>query len=199
MKIVQVHFTIDSLSKEYRRREINLKPSYQRPHEGVWNLKKKQLLVDTVLRTYDMPKIYLRAVDSDSTVKYEVVDGQQRIRAMWDFIDGKFELGEASADLPAPIGDLAGKEYGSLDSETKDRFGAFSLSIFEIQQADEEEIPRTISTPPGGHIPESRRTSQCNDGRHARLRGCDSRKRPWNCSPRRTPTYASDIQAPPMG
>ena len=140
MKIVQVHFTIDSLSKEYRRREINLKPSYQRPHEGVWSLKKRQLLVDTVLRTYDMPKIYLRAVDSDSTVKYEVVDGQQRIRAMWDFIDGKFELGEASADLPAPIGDLAGKEYGSLDSETKDRFGAFSLSVFEIQQADEEEI-----------------------------------------------------------
>ena len=141
MKIVQSQFsTIDGLSKEYRRREINLRPPYQRPHEGVWNLKKKQLLVDTVLRTYDMPKIYLREIDSDPEFKYEVVDGQQRIRAIWDYIDGKFELGEESANLPPPLGDLSGKSYGSLDSETKDRFGVFPLSVFEVQQADEEEI-----------------------------------------------------------
>ena len=141
MKIVQSQFpTVDSLSKDYRRREINLRPPYQRPHEGVWNLKKKQLLVDTILRTYDMPKIYLRAIESDSEVKYEVVDGQQRIRAMWEFIDGKFELGDASSDLPSPLGDLSGKDYESLASEIKDRFSVFPLSVYEIQQADEEEI-----------------------------------------------------------
>ena len=55
-----------------------------------------------------MPKIYFREVDPDSLFKYEVVDGQQRIRAIWEFLDGEYELGEESSDLPAPLGNLEG-------------------------------------------------------------------------------------------
>lgn len=140
LKVVQMNFTVDSISKPYRRLEINLRPPYQRKHEGVWNLKKKRLLIDTILRDYDIPKIYLREVAPNSEYKYEVVDGQQRIRAIWEFLDGDFELGDESNDLPHPLGNLAGRRYDELDSETKDRMGAFPLSVFEIQQTDEEEI-----------------------------------------------------------
>ena len=132
--------TVDSLSRPYRRKEINLRPPYQRRHEGVWTPKKKRLLIDSILRNYDIPKLYFREVESHPDLKYEVVDGQQRIRTIWEFLDGEFELGEESGDLPHPLGNLAGKCYEELGSETKDRIAAFPLSIFVIQRADEEEI-----------------------------------------------------------
>jgi hypothetical protein len=37
---------------------IDTQPDYQRP--AVWSLSQKQLLVDTILRSYDVPKIYWR-------------------------------------------------------------------------------------------------------------------------------------------
>jgi Protein of unknown function DUF262 len=54
--------------------KIDPKPDYQRP--PVWSNKQKQLLMDTILRNYDIPKFYWRGVRRDDGVLYEVVDGQ---------------------------------------------------------------------------------------------------------------------------
>jgi uncharacterized protein with ParB-like and HNH nuclease domain len=40
------------------RTTINTNPDYQRP--AVWSSAQKQLLVDSILRGYDVPKFYLR-------------------------------------------------------------------------------------------------------------------------------------------
>src|ERR1700693_4363354 len=49
------------LSSTYGIRErINTNPDFQRP--AVWNRSQKQLLVDTILRDYDVPKLYWRKV-----------------------------------------------------------------------------------------------------------------------------------------
>jgi hypothetical protein len=40
------------------KKRIDTQPDYQRP--AVWSLSQKQLLVDTILRGYDVPKIYWR-------------------------------------------------------------------------------------------------------------------------------------------
>ena len=71
------------------RAAINTNPDYQRP--PVWSTAQKQLLVDSVLRGYDVPKFYWRQV-SKKPVKFDVVDGQQRIRAICGFLDGKYAL-----------------------------------------------------------------------------------------------------------
>lgn len=57
-----------------RRNQINTNPDYQRP--SVWTKNQKQLLMDSILHDYDIPKIYLHEVEKE---KYDVVDGQQRI------------------------------------------------------------------------------------------------------------------------
>ena len=51
----------------------------------------KQLLVDSILRDYDIPKLYWRKVGSKPDT-YDVVDGQQRLRAIWEFFDCGFTL-----------------------------------------------------------------------------------------------------------
>ena len=94
-----------------RKGRINPKPQYQRT--PVWNETKKQLLIDSVLRGYDLPKFYLRS--SDPPYDHEVVDGQQRLYAIWDFRDDQYALGDKSKTIP-DFGDLSGKKWSELSS-----------------------------------------------------------------------------------
>lgn len=60
-------------------KQIDPNPTYQR--SSVWKTPQKQLLIDSILRDFDIPKFYLR-VNNSSKFKYEIIDGQQRIRAL---------------------------------------------------------------------------------------------------------------------
>ncbi|MGR3937019.1 DUF262 domain-containing protein [Streptomyces sp. BRA346] len=110
---------------------IDPKPAYQRG--PVWQRKKQQLLIDSILRGYDMPKIYLRKI-SGGKYKYEVIDGQQRLRALWAFLDDEYTIGSESEDLP---GDLTGKFYSQVSKDDQDKVGLFKVSISEIRDASD--------------------------------------------------------------
>ena len=56
------------------KEKIDTNPDYQRP--PAWTKKQQQLLIDSILREYDIPKMYWRKVSGD---EYEVIDGQQRL------------------------------------------------------------------------------------------------------------------------
>ncbi len=81
MKNIYQVWTVEELVK--RKDKINPKPQYQRT--SVWSDEKKQLLIDSLLRDYDLPKFYLRETPDSPTYQYEVTDGQQRMRAIWEF------------------------------------------------------------------------------------------------------------------
>ncbi len=119
-----------------REKKINPRPQYQRA--PVWNLEKKQRLIDSILRGYDVPKFYLR-ISPDTTYEHEVVDGQQRLRAIWEFMKDEYELGEVSDDLPT-FGDLSGKSFETLSSDAVDKIGMFELSVLIIEEATELEV-----------------------------------------------------------
>ncbi|MEZ0481638.1 HNH endonuclease family protein [Planococcus sp. SSTMD024] len=118
-----------------RKAKINPKPQYQRG--PVWNTEKKQQLIDTILRGYDIPKFYLRT--TKGKYEHEVTDGQQRLRAIWEFYENKFPVGDYSTDLPE-VGDLSGKYYKDLTGDEQDRLLSFTLSITEIDKATENEV-----------------------------------------------------------
>lgn len=113
-----------------RSRRIDPRPPYQRG--PVWNLRKQQLLIDSILREYDFPKIYLREMPAGSEYGHEVVDGQQRLLAIWAFVDNEFPLGRVSEDIP-DLGNLRGKKYSELTQEAKDRLGFFKVSVTVIR------------------------------------------------------------------
>ncbi|MCF5461044.1 DUF262 domain-containing protein, partial [Pseudomonas syringae] len=79
------------------RDEIQLDPHYQRMG-GIWTLEKKQLLIDSILNDYDVPKLYFheftRQQRVDTGFLYAVVDGRQRLQTIWDFIDGEFPISD---------------------------------------------------------------------------------------------------------
>ena len=77
--------------------ELVLKPLFQR--NPVWTPKQKSYLIDSILRGYPVPEIYLQTTeDEDGNDRHIVVDGQQRIRACLEFLAGNFALTESEAD-----------------------------------------------------------------------------------------------------
>jgi len=91
------------------------------------------------MRRYDMPKISLRVLDPGGDFDYEVVDGQQRLRAIWEFHDNRYPLSEVSNDIPGEP-ELAGKYFRDLSPDHKDKFTSFVLQLAEVRNATDIEI-----------------------------------------------------------
>jgi hypothetical protein len=70
-----------------RKGTLDLNPYYQR--RSVWNPRVKSLLLDSVLRGYPLPLIFLhnRVNARESTSTRQIVDGQQRLRTLLAYID----------------------------------------------------------------------------------------------------------------
>jgi hypothetical protein len=103
----------------------------------VWSLAQKQLLIDTILRGYDVPKLYWRQTQRNPD-KYEVVDGQQRIRAIWEFHEGNYGLPK-KADPIEGI-DVQGLHYDALPDDLRLKFDTYNVNVVIISETDEEEV-----------------------------------------------------------
>jgi hypothetical protein len=117
------------------RDRINTKPDFQRP--PVWGLAQKQLLIDTVLRNYDIPKLYWRKTGSKPD-KYDVVDGQQRLRAIWEFFDGSFPLPQDADPIDGEV--IAGKKYSEFPDALRIHFDTYPLDVVILENTDEDEV-----------------------------------------------------------
>ena len=117
------------------RERIDTNPDFQRP--AVWSKSQKQLLIDTILRNYDVPKMYWRKLSSQPD-QYDVVDGQQRLRAIWEFREGKYRMAK---DADSINGDaIAGLLYEELPDELRMRFDIYPLDVVVITDTDEDEV-----------------------------------------------------------
>lgn len=116
-------------------KRIDTNPDYQRP--AVWTKSQKQLLVDTILRNYDVPKIYWRRTTRNPD-QYDVVDGQQRLRAIWDFFMGEFGLPKNADDINGYK--IAGLKYSQLPDDLRMQFDVYPLDIVTIESSDEDEV-----------------------------------------------------------
>ncbi|MFM5697106.1 DUF262 domain-containing protein [Aeromonas veronii] len=143
------HSTVFSIYSE--RDAILVNPDYQR-NGDVWTLEKKQLLIDSIINRYDIPKIYFHKFDRSEARKtgyeYAIIDGRQRLEAIWQFIDGKFALREDITYLRDPSISIGGLTYNDLSSKyskIKNRFDSTNLPIVVIETDDIELIEDMFS------------------------------------------------------
>ena len=116
------------------RSEIDPKPQYQRG--PVWGDPKRQLLIDSIINHFDIPKIYLRHVKGIGAFDYEVADGQQRLTAIWDFLDDVFPLGE----IDGAKSSLSGLHFSELPAKDQQAIHDYEFVIAAVYQASNDEI-----------------------------------------------------------
>ncbi|TVO57582.1 DUF262 domain-containing protein [Denitromonas halophila] len=133
------------------KEEIQLDPQYQRMG-GVWTKEKKQLLIDSILNDYDVPKLYFHEFSRDQKAatgsSYAVVDGRQRLQTIWDFIDGRFPLSqdfEFQRDDSINLAGLTYEDIAKAHPKIRIAFDSFVLPVVGIRTDDEDLIEDMFS------------------------------------------------------
>src|SRR5712692_6034340 len=116
-----------ALDKIYKRRDRYDIPDWQR--EPVWDQLKKQQLIDSILRGWKLPKFYFVKTSED---EYEVVDGQQRLQAIYEFFLNELPLSNSSS------AQFGGVYYKDLPQRASDAFDDFEIEYDEIEGGTEE-------------------------------------------------------------
>jgi len=131
-----------------QRAKIDMKPDFQR--EGrLWSKADKAFLIDSILNGYDVPKIYM----ADFTVgvaklnrkglPYAIIDGKQRLEAIYDFHSGGLVLDDEFIFQSDPKLKLAGLGYSDLTKlypEVADIFNTWPLSVVHVVTDEQEKI-----------------------------------------------------------
>jgi hypothetical protein len=128
--------------------QIDLDPPYQREGE-VWSEDKKQLLIDTIINEFDVPKIYFHQDPSSKGANvFAVVDGKQRLSAIWEFINNGFALADRFKYFEDETVDLSGMTYKEIADkypDIKTNFDSYQLDIISIVTTDIEVIEDLFS------------------------------------------------------
>jgi len=131
---------------------IQVDPDYQRQGE-VWTRDKRQLLIDTLINGFDIPKIYLHRFEKPKLIKgktfdYAIIDGRQRLETMWSFIEGKIPLAddfEYFADEHIDVSGMTYPELAKKHPDIKTDFDNFQLNVITIETADLDLIEEMFS------------------------------------------------------
>jgi hypothetical protein len=102
-------WNLSTLRDKFKRGQLDLQPKYQR--EYVWQLRPElpSRLIESLLLEIPIPPIYFGKIAGG---KLEVIDGQQRLTTLIDFIDNTFALKKLEK-----MGSLNGKYFRDLSDE----------------------------------------------------------------------------------
>jgi hypothetical protein len=100
----------------------------------------KSSFIDTVLRGYPVPPLHLRVVkDPRRGIIREVVDGQQRLRALLGYIEGEYRL---STQLDA---DWSGRSFDQLSEADRSQIENYRFQIYQYSEIEDSVVLEIFS------------------------------------------------------
>ena len=114
--------------------QLELAPKFQR--RSVWEPKARSFLIDTIVRGMPIPPLFVRLrLDPVSARSVrEVVDGQQRLRAVLDYIRGAFPIAKAHNT------ELGGDFYDDLDEAVRTRILRYKFSVTVLEDMSDSDV-----------------------------------------------------------
>lgn len=144
--------TISEFYDNYTLKKYNFEASYQRK-SNVWAEDKKAFLIDSILKNYPVPAIFMRPiVDESGKTKYDIVDGKQRLQAIINFIEGTIPLTSYFAedsfldeDGRQLAENIAGKNFKEIKKEKRasdyvKQFWTYTLQIEYLYENDLDSV-----------------------------------------------------------
>lgn len=134
MQITRNVLPLSDLYQWLHEKKLIINRDYQRGG-GLWPNAARSYFIDTILNGFPFPKITLRQIINTSTAKAtrEVVDGQQRLMTIKDFIENSLVLSTTSKKY-------AGKRFLELDETTREMFLAYEVSADIITVGTNDEV-----------------------------------------------------------
>lgn len=126
--------TINDFREWNQRNELVLAPEFQR--RKVWGPKARSFLIDTILNGFPIPAIHIRQkidVKTKRTVR-EVVDGQQRLGAILDYIEDGFGVMKVHNKR------YGGLRFSDLPSDVQERFLEYDLLVDFLVGATDADV-----------------------------------------------------------
>lgn len=117
---------IGLLQQMYKGDQLVLAAEFQR--NSVWPRAAKAYLIDTILNDRPIPVLYFQRTISTQTGRtaFTVIDGQQRLRAVFEFLDDRFRLTQ-SKDVS-----FGSRKYSQLPQDLKTRILNYDLVVEEL-------------------------------------------------------------------
>ena len=130
--------TVSYLHGRYQKGRLDVQPDYQR--SKAWSDKLKYELIDTVLNEWPMGLIMLnldKKPDSDGKPvdHFDVVDGQQRLRCLFEYLAGVEEWARNKGKKNSRF-----VQYGFLSDAAQERFNGYRVSVALMNDYEADEI-----------------------------------------------------------
>jgi len=128
-------YSVQDLVDKIESEDIELRPDFQRNYVWATNDEKenkRSRLIESLILNIPIPVIYFAEKE---TLEYEVIDGQQRLQTLKDFLDDKFLLHGLEIRE-----DLIGKKYSDLDKKTQDLIRKRSIRAIVILNDSDEDV-----------------------------------------------------------
>lgn len=122
--------TLGEITKKVLAKELIYDPFYQR--KSVWEDIHKVEFIKTILNGYPCPEIFLAEGEYDLetyTTYTHVIDGQQRVRTITEFMNNKFKV--------------EGEYYKDFNDEKKKEVASYEIPVVYLElnpETDEEKI-----------------------------------------------------------
>lgn len=134
MKCTVTELEIETIHRRIQDGDLNLSPDFQRGE--VWSVAKKKKLIDSILRGWRIPPIHLIETKDYTD---EVLDGQQRLAAIRDFVENKFNIDGNLIPTNEHILQLDKLQFGDLEANLQRKFKKYSLTIIRLTEFSPEE------------------------------------------------------------
>ena len=149
---------VQDLLNLYKNGELDINPWYQR--RSVWTQPQKAYLINTIFEKKPIPSLYIRHsldIEAEKSIR-QVVDGQQRIRAILEYVEDQFA--SKHPNYPNRV------KYSQLKRTELESFKMTSLSTGYLLGATDEDVIEIF-----GRLNSVAKTLNAQEKRNARFSG----------------------------
>lgn len=127
---------------------IDMSPPYQRKGR-LWSQSDKGYLIDSIVNGFDVPKLYIADFQmgdsplNSSRLPYAIIDGKQRLEAIFDFFEGKLVLNHDfiwKRDPKLQLGGLGLKDLRANHQDISEIFETETVDIMSVVTSNEADI-----------------------------------------------------------
>ena len=118
---------IGLLHQLFNNGQLTLAPEFQR--NSVWPNAAKAYLIDTILNDRPIPLLFIQRTTSaqKGLQAYTIIDGQQRLRAIFEYLDDRFRLAQSQKSTK-----YSNKRFSDLSQDLQDRITDYDLVVEEL-------------------------------------------------------------------